>query len=547
MEAFLKILFLILCFFMLISFSYAENDSSIDYATNQESNIDIDSNIDVGFRELSQKYLDDSELCDDSIEDENTFSSQLNQNNISQNRDQNSNLAFHLQNSKIRQGTQLVCYIVDEEFDNEIINVSGESVSILINGVTYSRTFNEYGLAKLNINLPPQNYTAYLVYSGNNEYIGTSDYIEVNVFLEECIVIPITQYVHRGSTGYGYKVKLINSYGVPIANRTITINANGVTYYRTTNSNGVASLNINLPEGNYLITSQYLGGNGYNTSSIGSVTLHVYSSSNLNQPTLTALNSVVKKGSAFQVALKNSNGVGISNQQIIITLNGNMLSANTDSNGIASFTIPSNINTFIYIITIHYLGSSSYKFASSYKLILVPEMTYDNDFSSNDPNGGTEYSLETYVSSVDEYCQYSSDYVTSLRNSLLLACGDNLEKSIAIQEYCSCMNYSYYANHIYGGLETLIRCSSNCADRAAALVTLSKSAGLPVRYVIGYNDYSSEGHAWAQILIDNIWVVSEPTNTEIFGQWHHGSTYSNKIYGPLSSNLFNQLNGGSIC
>ena len=194
------------------------------------------------------------------------------------------------------------------------------------------------------------------------------------------------------------------------------------------------------------------------------------------------------------------------------------------------------------------MGFIRYKlFQKNYKLILVPDMTYDNDFSSNDPNGGTEYSLETYVSNDDEYCQYSSDYVTSLRNSLLSTCGDNLEKSIAIQEYCSYMNYSYYANHVYGGLEALIRGLSNCADRAASLVTLSKSEGLAVRYVIGYNDYSSEGHAWAQILIDNIWVVSEPTNTKFFGQWNHGYTYANKIYGPLSSDLFNQLNGGIIC
>ena len=76
---------------------------------------------------------------------------------------------------------------------------------------------------------------------------------------------------------------------------------------------------------------------------------------------------------------------------------------------------------------------------------------------------------------------------------------------------------------------------------------LEKAVGLPVRYVIGYNDYSSDGHAWGQILIDNIWVVSEPTNTKIFGQWHHGYTHANKIYGPLSSNLFNRLKGGSVC
>ena len=46
-------------------------------------------------------------------------------------------------------------------------------------------------------------------------------------------------------------------------NQKVSFNVNGVFYYRTTDSSGVASLNINLMPGQYIITSSY---NGYNTS-----------------------------------------------------------------------------------------------------------------------------------------------------------------------------------------------------------------------------------------------------------------------------------------
>ena len=45
--------------------------------------------------------------------------------------------------------------------------------------------------------------------------------------------------------------------GNPLANATVTFNVNGVFYNRTTGSDGIAKLNINLMQGKYIITSTY--------------------------------------------------------------------------------------------------------------------------------------------------------------------------------------------------------------------------------------------------------------------------------------------------
>ncbi|WP_296885544.1 hypothetical protein, partial [uncultured Methanobrevibacter sp.] len=45
--------------------------------------------------------------------------------------------------------------------------------------------------------------------------------------------------------------------GNPLANTNVTFNINGVFYNRTTDSDGIAKLNIRLMPGEYIITSSY--------------------------------------------------------------------------------------------------------------------------------------------------------------------------------------------------------------------------------------------------------------------------------------------------
>ena len=57
--------------------------------------------------------------------------------------------------------------------------------------------------------------------------------------------------------GTVFKAKLVDGMGNALANVGITFNINGIVNTRYTNSSGVASLNINLIAGEYIITSQY--------------------------------------------------------------------------------------------------------------------------------------------------------------------------------------------------------------------------------------------------------------------------------------------------
>ena len=157
---------------------------------------------------------------------------------------------------KIIENSDLVKYYRnDSQYVVRIVNDdgsyagAGEVVTFNINGVFYNRTTNESGYAKLNINLEP------------GEYIITADCggckVSNNITVKPILSAnDLTMSYGDGST---FDAALVDGQGNPLYDAKITFNINGVFYNRYTNSRGIASLNINLMPGQYIITSEYDG------------------------------------------------------------------------------------------------------------------------------------------------------------------------------------------------------------------------------------------------------------------------------------------------
>ena len=122
---------------------------------------------------------------------------------------------------------------------------ANQTVTFNINGVFYTRTTNDNGVVSLAINLRPGSYIITTVYEGF--VVGNS----VTV-LPTLLTADLEMVYHDGSS---FTAKTVDSQGNPLANQTVTFNVNGVFYHKVTGSDGVASLNINLNPGKYIITS----------------------------------------------------------------------------------------------------------------------------------------------------------------------------------------------------------------------------------------------------------------------------------------------------
>ncbi|MBR0059790.1 MAG: Ig-like domain repeat protein, partial [Methanobrevibacter sp.] len=128
---------------------------------------------------------------------------------------------------------------------------AGENVTFNINGVFYTRTTNESGIAKLNINLEPGEYIITATYAG----CSVSNKIKV------LHVLSANDMVKEYESSDQFVANLVDGEGNPYYDQKVLFNINGVFYYRSTDSSGNAKLNINLMPGEYIITSSYDGCN----------------------------------------------------------------------------------------------------------------------------------------------------------------------------------------------------------------------------------------------------------------------------------------------
>ncbi len=212
--------------------------------------------------------------------------------------------------------------------------LANKTVDLSINNVVYTRTTNKDGIASLALNLNSDNYTV----------IVKVDDIELTSFvtINPTIVGKDITKVFRNETQYF--ATFYDSNGKPLANTVVTFNINGVFYNRTTDSNGVAKLNINLNPGEYIITAYNLATGEMRSNTI-TVLTHFIEHSDLNK--------VYGTPDQFIVKLCDDTGKTVgAGETVRFNINGVFYNRITDANGFAKLNI--NLMPGEYIITSYY-------------------------------------------------------------------------------------------------------------------------------------------------------------------------------------------------
>ena len=165
-------------------------------------------------------------------------------------------------NKKYGDSTPLtVSFVSADEYERPI---DGINFTITLNSVTYHRTTDNDGNASLNINLPTGNYTASIVFNGDNVYNPNSK--TVPVIVTEAggnnITIKSKDLIKRYGDSTPLQVGLFSG-STPLANTPVQIKINGVTYNKVTEINGYTNLAINLPVGEYETEIRYNGSSTY--------------------------------------------------------------------------------------------------------------------------------------------------------------------------------------------------------------------------------------------------------------------------------------------
>ncbi len=129
--------------------------------------------------------------------------------------------------------------------------LASKKVSILLNGVTYSRTTDANGEGSLSVSLKTGSYTAVFTYAGDDLTNSTTASSKVTV------KDPIKTKLKLGDKYINYRqgskclfyVKLLTNDGKAVKNQLVTFKVSGKTYTAKTNKNGVAKIYLNLKKG----------------------------------------------------------------------------------------------------------------------------------------------------------------------------------------------------------------------------------------------------------------------------------------------------------
>ena len=211
--------------------------------------------------------------------------------------------------------------------------LANQSVNIVINGVSYTKTTDNYGLASMGINLYSGSYNVSVTYKGTNEYSSVSTTSTINI-LPTISANDITKFYKNGTQ---YYATFIDGQGRLLANTNVTFNINGVFYTRTTNDNGVARLNINLNPNTYVLTA-YNPNDGYEYAN----TIKVL-------PTIVSndLSKLYLDGNQFYATFYGSDGTPLANTNVTFNINGVFYTRTTNDNGVARLNINLYPNTYV--------------------------------------------------------------------------------------------------------------------------------------------------------------------------------------------------------
>ncbi|KZX15054.1 transglutaminase-like superfamily protein [Methanobrevibacter cuticularis] len=145
--------------------------------------------------------------------------------------------------------------------------------------------------------------------------------------------------------------------------------------------------------------------------------------------------------------------------------------------------------------------------------------------------------LSKYLKSTS-WTPSKSTYIKNLAKKITKGKKTKYEKAEAIFNWTiTNIKYSYYYNTRYGGGKTIKIGKGNCVDMSHAYAALSRSVGLPTRYIHSRSDFRKSGwlgHIWLQVLVNNKWIpVDISGENNRFGgvvNWNQNTYHRISVY-----------------
>ena len=245
---------------------------------------------------------------------------------------------------------------------NGLVNVS---LNITIDGKIYCPSTDENGTVCVNVNLPVGIYEVRCDVS-QSEIYNCSGCIN-NVVVFKNVRLTASDISVKCGENALFKINVLDDENNPLGNVSLNITVDNKVYHIISDENGISTLSITLPMGNFLITSCVNDSVIYNSSLIANQ-INV-----MSQAKLTGSDVVMYfgAGSYYKVRVFADDGKALKGAVVSIAFSGKTVKVTTDDNGYASYKITLKANTYYVTATYKNLKVSN-------KIVVKPVLTAKN-------------------------------------------------------------------------------------------------------------------------------------------------------------------------
>lgn len=253
--------------------------------------------------------------------------------------------------------------------------VYNKTVKVTFNGVTSTLTTNKNGYVYLKLTSKGTHTLSFLF--NESGYLPVSQSKKITVVDNSKSTIKGSNYVAYVNAKNPYSVTLTTG-GVKLPNKKVTFTINGKKYVRTTDSNGKATLDINLNKGTYEVKYQFNGVTNAKSAK-GSSKITVKKGMPTTLTKMFSLTFYEKQTRSLKFKYVDARGEPIHGQKVFLTVNSKTYTQKTDKNGMVVFKIKLNKGIYGASVSTYntkvYTGSHNY-----YHFKVKPNYTVNNGF-----------------------------------------------------------------------------------------------------------------------------------------------------------------------